>query len=49
MFAVAVELDQVGLEVGAHRPHDLLQAGQVPVIEHLVPKLGHEDEMGVQG
>ena len=48
MVVLAVELDQFGLEVGAHRPHDLLHSGEVPVAEHLVPELRHEDQVSVQ-
>jgi putative transposase len=36
-------------EVDAHRLHDLLQPGQVPVSEYLVPDLRHENQMGMQG
>jgi hypothetical protein len=44
---LAVEFDQFGLEVGAHRPHDLLHPGEVSVTEHFVPKLRHEDQVGM--
>ena len=49
VVVLAVELDQLGLEVGAHRPHDLLHPGQVPVAEHLVPVFRHENQVSVQG
>jgi hypothetical protein len=49
VVVLAVELDQFRLEIGAHRRHDLLHPGQVPVTEHFVPELGHEDQVGVQG
>jgi hypothetical protein len=47
VVVVPVELDQLGLEVGAH-PHDLLHPGEVPVTEHPVPKLRHEDQVSMQ-
>ncbi|MDH6464419.1 hypothetical protein M2302_004618 [Micromonospora sp. A200] len=49
VFAFAVELDQLALEVGAHRPHHLLPPHQVPVSTYAVPELCHEDQVGVQG
>jgi hypothetical protein len=36
---LAVELGEFGLEVRAHRPHDLFRAGQVRSGEHRVPYL----------
>jgi putative transposase len=37
-----------GLEVGAYRPHYLLYPGEVPVSEHPVPELRHEDQVSVE-
>jgi hypothetical protein len=45
MVVLAVELHQLALEVRAHRPHDLLHARQMNIGEHLVPELGHEDQV----
>ncbi|BCJ75756.1 hypothetical protein CS0771_53000 [Catellatospora sp. IY07-71] len=47
VVVLAVELDQLGLEVGADVAHDLFHPGQVPVAEHLVPELRHEDQVDV--
>jgi hypothetical protein len=44
----AVELGQLGFEVGADRSHDLLHAVEMLVSEHLVPELRHENQMGMQ-
>jgi len=48
-LGLAVELDQVGLEVGADGPHDLFHALEVPVGEGVVPVLrdGHEHHVHV--
>lgn len=43
MVRFAVELDQLALEVVAHRPHDLFHLFEVPGREH--PMLGHENQM----
>lgn len=48
VVGLAVELDQFGLEVGAHVPHDLLRASQMAVSEHGMPVLGDENQMGMQ-
>jgi IS605 OrfB family transposase len=45
---LAVELGKLGLEVRAHRPHDLFHAGQVRCGEHRAPVLGHEDQVSMQ-
>jgi len=47
MAVAAVELDQFGLEVRAYVPHDRLHAGQVPVGEHRVPELRHENQVNM--
>ncbi|GHG30951.1 hypothetical protein GCM10018777_53400 [Streptomyces albogriseolus] len=47
MVVLAVELDQFGLEVLAHGPHDLLAPRQVSVGEDLVPVLRHENQVDV--
>jgi len=44
----AVELDQVGLEVLAHLPHDLFAAGQHLVVEDVPPVLGDEHQVCMQ-
>jgi putative transposase len=44
----AVELGQLGAEVGADIPHDLLHAPQVRGGEHAVPVFGYENQMRVQ-
>ena len=46
VLGLAVELGQLGPEVRAHVPHDLLDAVQVPRGEHPVP--GDEHQVGVQ-
>jgi hypothetical protein len=38
VVVLAVELDELGLEVGAHRPHDLFHPGEVP--GHRTPDAG---------
>jgi hypothetical protein len=43
----AVELHQLGLEVLAHGPHDLLAPRQVLVGEDLVPVLRHENQVNM--
>jgi hypothetical protein len=45
----AVELGQLGLEVGVHVPHDLFHAGQMGLGEHLIPQFRDENQMSVQG
>jgi hypothetical protein len=45
LVVFAVEFDEPGLEVGAHRPRDVVHAGEVPVTEHFVPELRHEDQV----
>src|SRR5690606_37592851 len=45
VVVLAVELDQLGLEVLAHGPHDLLAPRQVPVGEDRVPVLRHENQV----
>src|SRR5258708_3635102 len=45
---LAVELGQLGLEVRAHRPHDLFHALQVRDGEHRIPVLGDEYQVRVQ-
>ena len=45
----AVALDQLGLEGGAHIPHDLFHAGQVPVGEDPVRELRDEYQVRVHG
>jgi putative transposase len=47
--ALAVELGQLGLEITAHVPHDLLKPHEVPVSEHGVPVLRDENQVGVKG
>src|SRR5204863_7387700 len=49
VVVLPVELDQFGLEVDAHRSHDLLHPGEVLVPEHLVPEFRHEDQVSMQG
>jgi hypothetical protein len=44
---LAVELAQLGTEVGAHVSHDLLAAFQDLVGEHSTPILGYEDQVRV--
>ena len=46
MVGLAVELNELVLEVVALRPHDLLHAGDVA--EHAVPAFRHEHQVGVQ-
>jgi hypothetical protein len=48
VVVLVVELDELGLEVGVHRPHDFFQAFQMPVGEHLVSELRHEDRVSMQ-
>ncbi|GAA0568820.1 hypothetical protein GCM10010172_61410 [Paractinoplanes ferrugineus] len=45
VVVLAVELDQVGLEVTAHVSYDRLHPGQVPVGEHLVPEFRDENQV----
>ncbi len=47
VVVLAVELDQLGLEVLAHGPHDFLAPRQVPVAEDGVPVLRHENQVDV--
>lgn len=42
VVGLSVELDQLRFG-GAHVPHDLLDARQVPATEHVVPELRHEN------
>jgi hypothetical protein len=44
----AVELDQVDVEVGAHRAHGVLGEGGHGVGEQFWPVFGYEDKVGVQ-
>jgi hypothetical protein len=48
VVVLAVELDQLGLEVTAHVSHDLFHPGQVAVIEYLVPELRYGTVLLVQ-
>ena len=48
MVGLAVELDQLDVEFGAHRPHGLLAEGEHRVGEHRAPVLRHEHQMVVQ-
>ncbi|GHD17727.1 hypothetical protein GCM10010313_47360 [Streptomyces violarus] len=48
MVLFAVELFQLGLEVGADLPHDLFGADQHGVGERLPPVLGDKDQVNVQ-
>jgi hypothetical protein len=49
VIALAVELDQFGLEVGADGAHDLFASPQDLVGERSAPVLGREDQVGVEG
>ena len=49
VIGLAVELHQLGFEVGAHGPHDLFAARKDLVGERAAPVLGREDQMGAEG
>ena len=48
MVVLPVELHQLALEVGAHRPKDLLQLLEMDFAEYPMAVLGNEHQMGVQ-
>ncbi len=48
VVGVAVEHDQLDLEVVADHAHDLFHPREVPVTEHAMPILGHEHRVCVQ-
>jgi hypothetical protein len=45
VIVLAVELHELALEVLAYGPHDLLHAPKMNVLEHLVPELGHKNQV----
>jgi hypothetical protein len=49
MVVLAVELDQLTFEVGAHRARDLFRPLEVRVSEDFVPVLRHENQVRVKG
>jgi hypothetical protein len=49
VIALAVELDQLGIEVFAHVAKDAMKAVEVLLSEHSAPVFGHEDQVGMNG
>ena len=48
MLTLAIELNQLTLEVRTHFVEDSFQRAQVRVLEHPVPVLGHENQVDVE-
>jgi hypothetical protein len=48
MLGFAIELNEVGTEVGADGCKDLREAVKVPLLEYMVAVLGHEHQVNVE-
>jgi hypothetical protein len=46
---LAVQLDQLGAQVGTHPSEHLAKGGQVLAGQHPTPVLGHQDQLQVEG
>ena len=49
VITLAVELDQLGIEVFAHVGKDAMEAVEVLLPEHPAPVFGHEDQVSMDG